>query len=605
MTQGWEAYLTPRTTISQASSVNRQHHPAVAEYLGLGSTSGGTPTFEKVVQPTDERDTAKGISNRKKRVSGQEEESIRSASTKRQRRKQPEESRGSDNSAVPTSSSHVISRHPESLPPSTSKDCTPVVLSQETMRKLDKFRYQPPDDDELSTFNLRADQPVSFSAPHVLATGGMCSSPNTKEQGSCVSKTDHYAYATVPLPRLAPNDPEITANTATVGQRGITMSDYGISSSDSLLWDDAISQISDADPFYCGIADWAADDTNIHAYDQTEEFTASYASTGTLDSGTVEAEDNYDDCFDEISAAELAQMEEMCQSARYNSNSTPQNSIERTHSPSGEDEFDNGLNDSDFLEADDDFEDEGLDDSDLLGAIEDEYGTVPDSEIDSSGSWLQDDVAHTMAIQEHPVIQAPGVDTEAHTAINGQMPSHSPTQGLYKPFKSPLKPKMSGFNHPVDSNNVAEMRPIVRPPFPAPTRDRSPIIGLSPSTCLRTCFRIGEAIKFGCGAVRNGKDVIIELYARVLSSQREGVKQHFVFCDLFHDRNPHINGVFEMWKGSELWDFDSSVFLDREKMICRCIGKMKRDGKGWKLQILSIWAASWEDVEYVRGIVCA
>jgi len=85
------------------------------------------------------------------------------------------------------------------------------------------------------------------------------------------------------------------------------------------------------------------------------------------------------------------------------------------------------------------------------------------------------------------------------------------------------------------------------------------------------------------------------------------VKQHFVLADLFHDRPPYINGVYELWKGVELWDYDSQRFLDSTDgtKMCRCIGKMKREDHRWKLTILNVWEATWEDIEYVKGIVCA
>ncbi|OCK76213.1 hypothetical protein K432DRAFT_306852 [Lepidopterella palustris CBS 459.81] len=154
-----------------------------------------------------------------------------------------------------------------------------------------------------------------------------------------------------------------------------------------------------------------------------------------------------------------------------------------------------------------------------------------------------------------------------------------------------------------------DRKPIIRPPFPDQSRDRSPIIGLSADMSLRTCFRVGEALNVGCQAVRNSKTVIIELYARVTSSWREpesGI-QNFLFCDLFHDHPPFMNGVYELWKGVELWDYDSGRFLVSSEQIrmCRCIGKMKRDGKRWKLVILNIWEAAWEDIDFVKGIVCA
>ncbi|KAK4984159.1 hypothetical protein LTR66_008589 [Elasticomyces elasticus] len=152
-------------------------------------------------------------------------------------------------------------------------------------------------------------------------------------------------------------------------------------------------------------------------------------------------------------------------------------------------------------------------------------------------------------------------------------------------------------------------KPIVRSPFPIAIRDRSPIIGLSASTVSRTCFRVGEALNVGCAAVRNNRSTIIELYARVTSSFREpeSVRQHFVFADLYHTRPPFLIGVYEVWKGVELWDFDSARFLDSNEdgRLCRCIGRMKRDGTNWKLSVLNIWEASWEDIEYAAGLHCA
>jgi hypothetical protein len=157
--------------------------------------------------------------------------------------------------------------------------------------------------------------------------------------------------------------------------------------------------------------------------------------------------------------------------------------------------------------------------------------------------------------------------------------------------------------------------PIVRPSFPHPIRDRSPLKGVSATTCLRTCFRIGEALNVGCTAARNdshnvSSSILIELYAKVVSANRDetGNKQHFVFADLFHEaRPPFIKGICDCWKGSELWNYDCGQFLaidgNEEKKTSRVIGRMKREGTEWRFVVLNIWEATWEDVEYVRGIV--
>ena len=165
---------------------------------------------------------------------------------------------------------------------------------------------------------------------------------------------------------------------------------------------------------------------------------------------------------------------------------------------------------------------------------------------------------------------------------------------------------------PLRSSPKDEHLPFARPAFPVAVRDRSPIVGLSRTTHLRLCFRIGEALNAGCAGARHNLDVIVELYARVNYSERDsdGIKQHFQFADLFtSERPPFLNGSFSVWKGIELWDYDSKAFLGNRGIgkIARIIGRIRRDEKtkSWKLVILSIWKATWDDVEYAKGIVCS
>lgn len=147
-------------------------------------------------------------------------------------------------------------------------------------------------------------------------------------------------------------------------------------------------------------------------------------------------------------------------------------------------------------------------------------------------------------------------------------------------------------------------KPFVRPPFPTATRDRSPIIGMSSSTLLRTCFRVGEAINQSCQAAKTSRNILIELYARVLSSERDDVQQCFTFCDLFHAKPPYIQATYAaaIWKSVRLFEYDS-VRLLQQGRICRCIGTMKRNGRDWTMTVLNIWEATWDDVEWVKGIV--
>lgn len=136
---------------------------------------------------------------------------------------------------------------------------------------------------------------------------------------------------------------------------------------------------------------------------------------------------------------------------------------------------------------------------------------------------------------------------------------------------------------------------------------RSSLFGVSSTSALRTCFRVGEALNAGCQAVRNNRNLVLELYARVTSSWREpkpSRKQHFIINDLYHDKPPFINGTFDLWDQRPLWEQDSRPFLEAgaRGMVCRMIARMKRDGTKWRLEILSIWQADWDDVEHVANI---
>ena len=173
--------------------------------------------------------------------------------------------------------------------------------------------------------------------------------------------------------------------------------------------------------------------------------------------------------------------------------------------------------------------------------------------------------------------------------------------------KSPCKVPQVNAN-----NNCSVVPPFVRPPFPKSIRDRSPILGLTNRTVLRTCFRIGEAFNAAATASRANVDAVIELYARIISSEREandGFKQFFQLGDLFTDKPPYLSGTYNLWKGVELWDFDSKALIGekgRGKMV-RVMGRIKRREKdgGCEMVILSVWEVDWDDVEVAKGIVCS
>ncbi|KAL1610653.1 hypothetical protein SLS60_002323 [Paraconiothyrium brasiliense] len=175
-------------------------------------------------------------------------------------------------------------------------------------------------------------------------------------------------------------------------------------------------------------------------------------------------------------------------------------------------------------------------------------------------------------------------------------------------FKPPITGKTEALmsNAAMRRGHTTDRKPIVRSLFPDQVLDRSPIIGLSSRLLLRTSFRVGEAINQAGKAAKQGQNLMFELYARVISSERDAAKQHFVFSDIFHERPPYLKGEYDatIWKQVELFNYDSGRFLSKAEM-CRCIGQIKRNEKNktWVMVVLNIWEATWEDIDWVAGIV--
>lgn len=152
--------------------------------------------------------------------------------------------------------------------------------------------------------------------------------------------------------------------------------------------------------------------------------------------------------------------------------------------------------------------------------------------------------------------------------------------------------------------------PFARPRFPPPLRDRSTVTGLSSSSTLRTCFRIGEMLKEGARCAREGQDAVIELFARVTHSSREPntTRQYFHFADAFHDRPPFANGLLQDFRVSRLVERESHVFLGPEKdCLARCLGRLHKDSQcgRWTLHILRISKSHWEEVQWTKQILDA
>jgi hypothetical protein len=203
------------------------------------------------------------------------------------------------------------------------------------------------------------------------------------------------------------------------------------------------------------------------------------------------------------------------------------------------------------------------------------------------------------------------IDSPANTTCNTEQMKHVALQAACPNFKASLQTQPS-----LTTN--APIPPVARPAFPSPILDRSPLSNITSSTVLRTCFRIGEALNVGAhyarqSSVFTSEGILIELYARVISSWRpschSGARQYFIFADLWSEKAPKLQAEWVSWKGSRLFEADAQNLLtddddDVDTKMCRVVGRLKREKKEWKFVILNAWECSWDDIEYVRGIVC-
>ncbi|KAL9613366.1 MAG: hypothetical protein Q9167_002069 [Letrouitia subvulpina] len=239
-----------------------------------------------------------------------------------------------------------------------------------------------------------------------------------------------------------------------------------------------------------------------------------------------------------------------------------------------------------------------------------------DSSQSSSASFDDDDLEHVLDFEcSLPVVVPPDTpltSPDRKPVIKRECSPSCKRKTSLSPKVYPSPDGEGRASHIIDFNADGSPIPFVRPPFPVPIGHRSPIVGLHPRTVLRTCFRIGEALNVASVALRSDFEAIVELYARVLHSERphDSVKQHFHLADLFiGGKPPFLQGTYSLWKGCKPWDMDAAAFLGEtgKGKMARLVGRIRPDEKKEALEmlILSVWEIDWEDVGIAKGIVCS
>ena len=218
------------------------------------------------------------------------------------------------------------------------------------------------------------------------------------------------------------------------------------------------------------------------------------------------------------------------------------------------------------------------------------------------------------------------------------------------PFSKPKSPQVTPPEEPSTSHQLAQSKtlqkpiqrsliplsPFLRSSLPQPAPVQSLIPSLIPHRRIPTLFRIAEVHRLLATLPPEAPPQRIELYATVTSSHRCFDKkiQEFTFADLFFPhRPPYLRGAYTAWRLCQLFDTDSAPFLEppNGSKLCRAIvqvtknsttGNARRtgssplrgfsgsqggvkEGAALEAEVLNIWEATWEDVEYAKGIVGA
>ena len=249
------------------------------------------------------------------------------------------------------------------------------------------------------------------------------------------------------------------------------------------------------------------------------------------------------------------------------------------------------------------------------------------------GTTTKGDVGKGRATYKTILVREPLPD------LAGSMQQHTSDQGFDDKkdlHATPASPPPSSAPSTPCQPLSAPIPAFLRKQYPEPVRPKpdSAAPAISASDRILTCFRIAEVLRHVAASnLSSSGSMLIELYATVTESSRQGEVQNFKFADLFFPhRPPYLIGMYKGWMACEVYDEDSSTLLTaespgragafREQKICRMIARSspQRSDKTASsptkhlhgsptqrrqmvLEVLSIWKSDWAEVEHVRGIV--
>jgi hypothetical protein len=138
-------------------------------------------------------------------------------------------------------------------------------------------------------------------------------------------------------------------------------------------------------------------------------------------------------------------------------------------------------------------------DHELDQAAEEEWILAAPAEVETDHVLLEKDETHTYELPPLPISSPAPVEEEINPALKRPVIS---AWGPKEPATAPTNPNGS-------------LKAFVRGPFPQEVQPRGVVEGLSTRTLIKTCFRIGEALRVGIAAQRAAStesDILVELY---------------------------------------------------------------------------------------------
>lgn len=101
-------------------------------------------------------------------------------------------------------------------------------------------------------------------------------------------------------------------------------------------------------------------------------------------------------------------------------------------------------------------------------------------------------------------------------------------------------------------------------------------------------------------------EVSYQRIAKVLQHRTmdSGTRQKFQFCDIFSVGPPFLHGEYVVPKARGQWGIDSGIFMGAA--MVRVVGRVNKryNTREWTLKIENIRNVNWDDVDWVRDIVC-